>query len=355
VVTTAESPAVASGAPSPAARPADLLDDYAELVSAGVRRALHTETGSEFAELLADYPSRPGKLLRPALLLASCEAFGGSVEDGLPAAVSLELMHNAFLVHDDVEDASARRRGGPALHVAHGVPLAVHAGDALAVRAVAPLLDQPRLSAHLVQRVTREFLDAAGRTLEGQSMELAWRDDASRAVSLDDYLRLVLHKSCWYTTIYPLRAGCLIGSRGAVPLGPLTAFGFLLGAAFQVRDDILDLAGDPEVHGKESLADLREGKRTLVLVHLLGSTDGDERRLLESFLGLPAGQRTQADIDEVLKLIRRHGSIEAASAWADGLAAGARAAFPSAFEHVVSRFHARFIEDMIDFVVARRS
>jgi geranylgeranyl diphosphate synthase, type II len=131
----------------------------------------------------------------------------------------------------------------------------VHAGDALAVRAVAPLLDQPRLSAHLVQRVTREFLDAAGRTLEGQSMELAWRDDASRAVSLDDYLRLVLHKSCWYTTIYPLRAGCLIGSRGAVPLGPLTAFGFLLGAAFQVRDDVLDLAGDPEVHGKESLAD----------------------------------------------------------------------------------------------------
>lgn len=86
-----------------------------------------------------------------------------------------------------------------------------------------------------------------------------------------------------------------------------------------------------------------------------GATDGDERRLLESFLALPAGQRTQADIDEVLKLIRRHGSIEAASAWADGLAAGARAAFPSAFEHVVSRFHARFIADMIDFVVARGS
>ena len=90
--------------------------------------------------------ARAGKRLRPALLLAACEAFGGDLRDALPAAVSLELMHNAFLVHDDIEDASARRRGGAALHVEHGVPLAVHAGDALAVRAVLPLLDQPRLS-----------------------------------------------------------------------------------------------------------------------------------------------------------------------------------------------------------------
>jgi geranylgeranyl diphosphate synthase type II len=335
-------------------RPADLLGHYARLVSAGVERALRTEASSEFGAVLADYPSRPGKLLRPALLLASCEAFGGTVEDALPAAVSLELMHNAFLVHDDVEDASARRRGAPALHVEHGVPLAVHAGDALAVRAVEPLLDQPRLSAHLAQRVIREFLDAAGRTLEGQAMELAWRADANRTVSLDDYLRLVLHKSCWYTTIYPLRAGCLIGGRGAVPLATLTQFGFLLGAAFQVRDDVLDLTGDPEVHGKELRADLREGKRTLILIHLLGAARGDDRSRLGRILALSPERRTHDVTDELLDLIRRYGSIEAASAWADGLAAGARAAFPLAFEHAVSPFHTRFVEQMIDFVVVRQ-
>jgi geranylgeranyl diphosphate synthase type II len=337
------------------AAPAHLLGHYGELVADGVRRAVPPDRVDELGRAMASYPSRPGKGLRSALLLAACEAFGGELRDGLPAAVSLELMHNAFLVHDDVEDGSGRRRGGPALHVEYGVPLAVHAGDALAVQALVPLLDQPRLSAGLVQRVTREFLDTATRTLEGQSMELAWRADPARTVEPEDYLRLVLHKSCWYTTIYPLRAGCLIGGRGALPLGALTTFGFLLGAAFQVRDDILDLVGDPEAHGKERRADLREGKRTLMLVHLLAVADGPEREWLEHYLTLPPRERTGLDVDTVFELMRRHGSLEVAAAWADGLTAGARAAFPAAFASAVSPFHAHFVEQAIDFVTSRSS
>ena len=335
--------------------PADLLAHYGDIVAEEVDRTLGEDAPSPLTELVADYPGRAGKRLRPALLLAACEAFGGDLRDALPAAVSLELMHNAFLVHDDIEDASRRRRGAPALHVEHGVPLAIHAGDALAVRSVLPLLDQPRLSGHLVQRVTREFLETARRTLDGQSMELEWRDDVSRSVTLDDYLRLVLHKTCWYTTIYPLRAGCLIGSRGGLPLDGLTSFGFLLGAAFQVRDDVLDVAGDPSDHGKEALADLREGKRTLLLVHLLGAAEPEERRWLEGYLATASNERSDDDVRTVHGLMRAHGSVEAASAWADGLAAGARAAFPEAFAHVVSRFHARFIEQLIDFVIERPS
>jgi geranylgeranyl diphosphate synthase type II len=325
------------------------------VVAEAVRRSVPADRHDELGRAMADYPSRPGKGLRSALLLASCEAFGGHLLDGLPAAVSLELMHNAFLVHDDIEDASRRRRGRPALHVEFGVPLAVHAGDALAVQAIVPLLDQPRLSASLVQRLIREFLDTATRTLEGQSMELEWRADPARAVAPEDYLRLVLHKSCWYTTIYPLRAGCLIGARGSVPLGPLATFGFLLGAAFQVRDDVLDLVGDPAAHGKDPRADLREGKRTLMLLHLLGAADPSERRWLEHYLGLAPADRTSLDVDTVFELMRRHGSVEVAAAWADGLTAGARAAFPAAFAAAVSPFHAHFVEQTIDFVASRPS
>jgi geranylgeranyl diphosphate synthase type II len=344
-MTAAEAPAL----------PADLLSHYGDIVAEEVERTLGADAASPLTALVADYPARAGKRLRPALLLATCEAFGGDLRDALPAAVSLELMHNAFLVHVDIEDASGRRRGAPALHVQHGVPMAVHAGDALAVRAVLPLLDQPRLSSHLVQRVTREFLETARRTLDGQSMELEWRDDVGRAVSLDDYLRLVLHKTCWYTTIYPLRAGCLIGSRGGVALDDLTHFGFLLGAAFQVRDDVLDVVGDPAAHGKEALADLREGKRTLLLVHLLGAASGEERRWLEQFLTTSPTHRTIDDARSVLELMQAHGSVATATAWADGLAAGARAAFPAAFSRAVSPFHARFVEQLIDFVVERGS
>ena len=99
---------------------------------------------------------------------------------------------------------------------------------------------------------------------------------------MDDYLRLALDKSCWYTTIFPLRAGCLIGARGSVPLGPLTRFGFLLGAAFQIRDDLLDLVGDSAAHGKESWSDLREAKRTLPLIHLVQHCPADERGRLRA-------------------------------------------------------------------------
>ena len=353
-MTTTESPSTIGSPSSDTLRvPADLLEYYDELVRAEVARVLADGADTTLGRVIASYPSRRGKGLRPALLLATCEAFGGDVRDGLATAVALELMHNAFLVHDDVEDDSARRRGEPSLHVEHGVPMAVHAGDALAVRAILPLLDQPRLSAHLVRRVTREFLDTASRTLEGQGMELGWRDDPRIDLSLDDYLRLVLAKSCWYTTIFPLRAGCLIGGRASVPLGPLTNFGFLLGAAFQVRDDLLDLTGDLAAHGKEARSDLREGKRTLPLIHLVGVVEGQDRRWLERFLGRPPASRTDDDVASVLDLMYRHGSITTAQAWSQGLAIGARAAFGAAFERAVSPFHVRGIEQMIDFVIER--
>jgi geranylgeranyl diphosphate synthase type II len=349
---TSTEPTRRSASP-PVARPAELLEHYAELVRVAVGRALASGPGETLRPLMATYPGRSGKGLRPALLLATCEAFGGDVRDALPTAVALELMHNAFLVHDDIEDDTARRRGAATLHVDHGVPLAVHAGDALAVQAVLPLLDQPRLSAHLVQRVTREFLDTASRTLDGQGRELAWRGDPDTVVTPDDYLRLVLDKSCWYTTIFPLRAGCLIGGRGSIPLGPLTRFGFLLGAAFQIRDDLLDLVGDAAMHGKESCSDLREAKRTLPLIHLVQHCPEDERPWLQSFLAATPDRRTTADLEWVLALMERCGSIAVARGWADGLVAGARAEFATAFARAASPFHVRGIEELIAFMVER--
>lgn len=335
--------------------PSDLLAYYDQLVGAEIERVLAHDDASILDPLVASYPARRGKGMRPAMLLAACEAFGGDVRDAVPTAVALELMHNAFLVHDDIEDDTSRRRGLPTLHAEHGVALAVHAGDALAVQAVMPLLDQPRLSTHLARRIVREFLLTVRRTLDGQSLELEWRQQARVDLGLEDYLHLVLHKSCWYTMIFPLHAGCLIGSRATVPLGPLTQFGFLLGAAFQVRDDILDLVGDPELHGKEARSDVREGKRTLPLIHLVGVAGGDERAWLRRFLERAPHDRTDADVETVLDLMAVHQSIDVARGWADGLLIGARAAFGPAFARSVSPFHARCIEQMIDYVVEREA
>jgi geranylgeranyl diphosphate synthase type II len=333
--------------------PSDLLTHYDGLVAAEIDRTLAGVGSSPLSAAVAAYPARRGKGLRPAMLLATCEAFGGDVRDALPVAVALELMHNAFLVHDDVEDDTDRRRGGPTLHREHGVAMAVHAGDALAVQAVMPLLDRPRLGARLARDVTREFMDTVRRTLDGQTMELTWRRQARVDLSADDYLRLVLDKSCWYTTIFPLRAGCLVGTRGTQPLGALTRFGFLLGAAFQIRDDLLDLDGDPAVHGKQAWSDIREGKRTLPLIHLIGVAAPAERSWLRNFLASPPDARRSTDVAQVVDLMRTHGSIEIAGVWADTLATAARDAFPPAFARSVSPFHARCVEQMTEFVVRR--
>ena len=87
-----------------------------------------------------------------------------------------------------------------------------------------------------------------------------------------------MHKTCWYTTIHPLRVGAIVGSGGTAELGPLVRFGFHFGAAFQIRDDLLNLVGDEQLYGKEILGDLYEGKRTLPLVHLLSRRAGSRPR-----------------------------------------------------------------------------
>src|SRR5487761_1472144 len=94
-----------------------------------------TEPRHYLYDLLPLYPLRAGRGLRPVLCMAACQAYGGSYDDALPFATALELLHNAFLVHDDIQDGSMHRRGRPALHVEHGTPLALNAGDALAAQA----------------------------------------------------------------------------------------------------------------------------------------------------------------------------------------------------------------------------
>src|SRR4029079_5660192 len=136
----------------------------------------------------------------------------------------------------------------------------------------------------------------------------------------DDYLDLIMHKTCWYTTIHPLRVGALIGTLGRADLDPLVRFGFYLGAAFQIRDDLLNLVGDEAKYGKESDGALYEGKRTLMVIHLLREASGDDRRVVRRFLTMERQQRAAHDVATILELMRRHGSIDFAREFGLGIA-----------------------------------
>ena len=302
----------------------------------------------------AEYLERGGKGLRPALCLATCKAFGGEVEDALPSAAAIELLHTAFLVHDDVEDDSELRRGKPTLHRQYGRALAINAGDGLAVLALGALRDnESRLGPRLSARIWSEFEFMARQTVDGQALELGWQREGRTDLTADDYLDLIMKKTCWYTTVLPLRVGALIGTKGAVDLEPMLRFGFFLGAAFQIRDDILNLTSSPAVYGKESLGDLREGKRTLMLAHLLTAANSRDRARVVQYLRLEPAERSRAVISQILNLMHSHGSVAFANEFARGIARSAALAFDEAFAGAPDSIARRFVGELIPYMVER--
>jgi geranylgeranyl diphosphate synthase, type II len=331
------------------------LAGYAELTHEAMKAYLpETEPRQHLWDLVAEYPGRGGKAIRPALCLATAVAFGGELQEALPSAVAIELLHNAFLVHDDIQDASLRRRGLPTLHAQYGVPLALNAGDALAILAGEALRDNRRvLGSRLATRIGDEFDLMARRTLEGQARELGWRRDVVLDLEPDDYLDLIMHKTCWYTTIHPLRVGALIGTLGRADPDALVRFGFYLGAAFQIRDDLLNLVGDEAKYGKESCGDLYEGKRTLMVIHLLRETRGADRHTVGRFLAMERLQRTPGDVATILELMRRYGSIDFAREFGLGIASAAGDAFEAAFADLPDSPERRFVHELIAWMLER--
>jgi geranylgeranyl diphosphate synthase type II len=278
---------------------------------------------------MRDYPSRPGKALRPALCLSAGRAFGGDTNDLLGIAVAIEMMHNAFLVHDDIADGSEMRRGRPTLASTHGMAVALNAGDGLAIVAGQVLRNATRrLDRDLADLVWGEFDTMALRTLEG-------------------------HKTCWYTTIHPLRVGAMVGSRGTAELAPLVRFGFHFGAAFQIRDDLLNLVGDERTYGKEILGDLYEGKRTLPLVHLLANAQGADGDLVRGYLRRTRAERSAELVQTVRALMDTYGSITFTGEYAEGILLVAEEYFEQAFADAQHGPDLDFLRALVPYVWAR--
>ncbi len=331
-----------------------MLGSYRETTSWAMERLLRRERHNRWLDpLLADYPGRGGKALRAGIMLATCEAYGGGEVDAVDLAAGLELLHSAFLIHDDIEDGSELRRGAPTLHRRHGLPLAINAGDGLALLATLSLMGGDRHSPRLNRLLGDELRHMVLTTIDGQATELGWRRDAVVDLTPDDYLDMIGRKTCWYTTIYPLRIGATIGSAGTASVERLNRFGFYLGAAFQIRDDLLNLYGSEARYGKELLGDIREGKRTLMVIHLLANADGDDRSWVVDFLAEPLDSRTEGDVRRVLALMEAHGSISYAEEFGRGIAKAAVRTFDEAFVDVPDSRPRRFLRDLVHYMLDR--
>ena len=254
--------------------------------------------------LLSEFLSAEGKLLRPALCLASCEAVGGRREAAVPAAAAIEMFHNFTLIHDDIEDRSQMRRGKPCLHVKYGLPLALNAGDGLfmMVWREALLLSGPRK-----EEAQAMLLAAFTEVLEGQAIELGWYQRKNWEVKESEYYGVVGGKTGALIAV-ACEVGGLLGGADEKTCRALSDFGMGIGIGFQIVDDALNIVGDVKKYGKEIGGDIREGKRTLITIRALAALPKKKKGRLASLLKKET--KSGRDVADVLALLRESGAVE---------------------------------------------
>ena len=307
-----------------------------------------------FYWILRDYPSRPSKGLRAALCLLTCEAFGGKKSSCLITASALEIFQSWVLIHDDIEDDSELRRGQPVLHKKFGIPLAINAGDALHVKMWEILLENRKtLGDAKTLKVLEEFCKMVNETTEGQHLELSWVDKKRWDLTAEDYFFMCGKKTSWYTAITPLRLGALVADVNDQKLKQMIPLGYKLGLAFQLRDDVLNLLAE-ERYGKEVAGDIYESKRTLILIETLNRCSAEEREKAKEILNKPRNLKKVEEVEWILQLIKKTGSIEYANGVAEKLASEAINIFEEVFQDAKNAEAKAAIRSLIELVVSRR-
>jgi geranylgeranyl diphosphate synthase type II len=332
-----------------------MLAEYLQLTLQGIEQLIPDKEPKKYLyDLIADYPNRGGKGFRPGLCIATCRAYGGTLDQVIQTAIALELFHNAFLIHDDVEDHSYFRRNKPTMHEYNSLGIAVNVGDAMNVLSMKPLmLNKEILGIKMTAMILQEIEHMVMETVEGQAIELAWRKDNECHLEEADYFRMILKKTCWYTCVHPIRIGAIIGTGGKIAPDLFNRLGYFMGVAFQIQDDILNLVAEEQKYGKEIGGDIIEGKRTLMLIHLLKSCSPKEFSKLKAFLDDPTPFEPQTMIMWVLQKMQRYGSIEYARRISKFMAGAALKEYYSLFSGLPESNDKKLIENMIIYMINR--
>lgn len=240
-----------------------------------------------------------GKRIRPLLLLLSCVAADGKWETALPAAAAVELIHNFSLIHDDIEDNSPLRRGRPTIWANWGIPQAINTGDAMFTLAHLSILDlandvSPNIVLHSARLLQQTCLDLT----KGQYLDIAYEEP--REIIIDDYWPMVAGKTAALLSACT-EIGAVIAESDPAIQEQYRTFGYKLGLAFQVRDDILGIWGDAALTGKSSESDLLTGKKSLPILYALSNEGEFASRWQE-------GAITEYEVDYVTAILEAEGA-----------------------------------------------
>lgn len=249
--------------------------------------------------------SQGGKRIRPVLLLAAADMLGADLEEARYAAIGLETFHNFTLLHDDLMDQSPMRRGKPTVYRKWDENTAVLSGDAMNILAWHYFLRKPHPQ---LLAILRTFEQTSMEICEGQQYDMDFEQRTD--VRIDEYMEMIRLKTAVLLGC-ALKIGALYANAGPDDTQHLYQFGINLGLAFQLRDDLLDTYGDPATFGKETGTDIRDNKKTFLLLNALEKADPSRRqRLLELCSTRP--EAAEAKVKEVTEIYNSLGIKEIA-------------------------------------------
>jgi geranylgeranyl diphosphate synthase type I len=254
---------------------------------------------------------RGGKRWRAVVCLQLVEGFGEDPEAYLPYAVIPEILHNGTIIVDDVEDDATKRRGGPALHLEHGTDIALNAGNAMYFLPLKVITRNPAdLDAETRLRAWEMLMDELNRTHLGQGMDICWHNQKRIDVSEAEYFEMGACKTGCLGRIVARLAAIVTGQPPEVER-EIARYAERMSIAFQIGDDILDVehtldqAGE---FGKEFGNDVREGKKTLMVIHAAAHADPADVARLEEILW--AEDSTDEEILEAIEIMQDAGAVE---------------------------------------------
>ena len=325
----------------------EVLGGYSPDIIKTIEEELSVITPNNLQEASIYLTKAGGKMLRPSLSLITAEAVGGQKESALKAGSAIELIHTFSLIHDDIMDQDDMRRGMPSVHKVWGDDVAILAGDTLFSKAFETIINsnQELASPAQINHALSTVADACVKICEGQALDMGFEDRFD--VTEEEYMEMIFKKTGALIAA-ATKVGAIMGGASDEVIDAMYEYGRLIGLAFQIQDDYLDIASDEETLGKPIGSDIGKGKMTIIAINGLASAGEDSEKLLEI---LKDTDNSQEDIDLAIEILTKCGAID----YARNLALDSVSQAKEVLEILPDSSSKQVLADIADFVLERKS
>ena len=321
----------------------EVLGNYSKDITKTIEEELDIITPDNLAEASVYLTRAGGKMLRPALTLITADAVGGNRDNAVKTAAAIELIHTFSLIHDDIMDKDDMRRGMPSVHKVWGEDLAILAGDTLFSKAFEIIITSQGTTSEQNNKALATVAEACVKICEGQALDMGFEERFD--VDEEEYMEMIFKKTGALIAA-ATKAGAIMGGASDEVIEAMYEYGRLIGLAFQIQDDYLDIDADEETLGKPIGSDIAKGKMTIIAIK--GVASDESGRFLEI---LKDENNSDAEIAEAVEILTECGAIE----YARNLAQESVVKAKEVLEVLDDSEFKQILSDIADFVLERKA